>query len=172
MMEFPTLSGAIETIKTVAKGVKELADLQENIQTRQQAMELFNSIISVQHDVILLQSALASVQSTLDTLAAENKQLIAWGEEKKRYELCELSSGIFVYRNAQAHQRPGEPVHYLCANCYKDNVKSILQSNGYIGVERVFCCHACSSSVKFRHPDDHDKFSVMTTGQRRDFSAF
>lgn len=170
-MDFSSFKDATEALKTVYKGVKELSELQENIQAKQQALDLLGSVISVQQDIIQLQAELSAQQSKMDAIAAENIQLRAWGEDKNRYELHELAPGAVVYRVSQSHQRTGEPEHYLCTNCYHNNIKAILQANGSVGFQKRFTCHSCKSFVLYRHKTDNESM-VLTTGRKTDWSGW
>jgi hypothetical protein len=50
-----------------------------------------------------------------------------WEQESARYELKEIVRGITAYRLKQDQRKTGEPEHWLCAACFHDGKKSILQ---------------------------------------------
>jgi hypothetical protein len=76
--------------------------------------------------------------------------LTAWQVEKQRYELIEASEGAFTYV-LKADRQSGEPIHWLCANCYQNNKKSILQlaerNVGQGGRMNRWNCPTCRASI-------------------------
>ena len=70
-----------------------------------------------------------------------------WDAEKQRYELKEIVSGQFAYTlKEEAHG--GEPAHMLCAHCYNQNQKSVLQTEfRNPGHHEVVFCQCCDSEL-------------------------
>ena len=79
-------------------------------------------------------------------------KLKALDAEKQRYELKELkredgvfAEGIFVYALKADAELP-EPPHRLCANCYHNGQKSVLQKEDRNpGRAEVLICHRCGA---------------------------
>ncbi len=69
-----------------------------------------------------------------------------WAAEKQRYKLQELESGAFVYR-LQEEKQNSEPIHDLCAQCYQQSIKSILQFIGHKNGFQNFSCNHCGSTI-------------------------
>ncbi len=83
--------------------------------------------------MISLQSAMLSLQTQYQVLLREKDELEQrlikmedWNTEAQNYSLKEISSGVFVYVRKQ-DSSDGSPSHWLCANCYENKQKSILQ---------------------------------------------
>lgn len=66
-----------------------------------------------------------------------------WETEKQRYELQEVGRGFLVYAIKPA-MADGEPAHQICANCYQDRHKSLLQKESRNREDFLICqrCHA------------------------------
>jgi hypothetical protein len=118
---------------------------------REKAIESQAAIISVQSAMLALQS---QYQSLLDEKAELEKRLIEiedWKAEASKYSLKEVGPGAFVYM-LKADVDTTTPSHWLCARCYEDKQKSILQQvTPYIGrIGATFGCHRCRSTILFR----------------------
>jgi hypothetical protein len=71
----------------------------------------------------------------------------AWDTEKQRYKLTELGARFVAYMLKEGMEN-GEPPHHLCAQCYSDNLKTILQSEDRVpGRCKVLHCHRCGSDL-------------------------
>ena len=95
-------------------------------------IDLGNAILELQEKQAAVisqnQAALLANEEFKKEIAAFDK----WEQDSKRYKLHSLEGSNFVYalQNGQAH---GQPAHWLCAACFHDRVKSILQSQDQYG---------------------------------------
>jgi len=145
----------IKTALDILKGLKksgasgailaEIADLQ-------------TALIEVQQGIMAAnQTHTADIEAIRD-LEAEVACLKAWDGEKARYELKSISGVAFVY-SLKASESNGEPPHWLCANCYGNRKKSLLQVQGMAERDKVWKCPECDSKVLtgyLRGPDKPD----------------
>ena len=79
----------------------------------------------------------------------ETKNLNAKDWENKtapNYALKELAAGVFVYASNPGQEGPG-PLHYLCANCFQEKSKSILQRTGRDVFGTVYKCFKCGAEI-------------------------
>lgn len=161
---------AIASTKSLYSGIKTLAELDERIVTKAELNALLNLASDTNFKIIEIQTLYTAMAGEKDLIAQENLKLKDWQVDKVRYELCALAQNALAYSVKPEHASV-EPLHYLCASCYQNNIKSILQADGYAGFERKLSCHSCKSSVLYR--DNADDFSAQTTegrgGWRRDF---
>ena len=67
----------------------------------------------------------------LRKLREELQKAKGWEEAKQRYRLFQGqgTNGSVVYALLESKKQEGEPAHYLCANCYEQGRKSILNNS-------------------------------------------
>jgi hypothetical protein len=87
-------------------------------------------------------------------------ELEAWNAEKEKYQLHDIRQGLpggqdgmFAYR-LKSMGSTGEPIHFLCANCFYDRHKSILQHQMLVpGACEAYLCHRCGNILyRTGHP--------------------
>ncbi|MBB6155232.1 RNA polymerase-binding transcription factor DksA [Pseudomonas sp. JAI115] len=96
-----------------------------------------------------LHQQLTSDHLAFSRLQLENEELEVeladtrdWEVEEKNYTLHRLKTGSYVYcRVTPTHNAISD--YYLCATCFMNKVKSILQP-----VHKAFECHVCNSSIQ------------------------
>jgi hypothetical protein len=86
--------------------------------------------------------------------------LKAWDAEKQRYHLEQVSPGAMAYVLKNEAQGT-EPIHWLCASCYNNGKKSILQ----LGQKKMdpggrlpgWDCPSCKATIFVRYDISPDK---------------
>jgi hypothetical protein len=129
--------GALKTAFDMAKGLKDIDD----------AVRRNAAVIELQEKILSAQQAQSALAEQVGELEKEVARLKTWEAEKGRYELQTLPPGVFV-RVLKQSMANGEPVHRLCAKCYEDGQKSILQSAGVNHGEETLNCHGCGAHMK------------------------
>lgn len=162
----------IETVqagKELLDGVKTLTDLDGEITDKRQLTDLLALASSSYTKVLEVQALCLLLEQEKETILQENLKLKDWQQDKANYELHALAENALVYK-VKADAGASVPTHYLCAACYQNHVKSILQANGHEGFERKLSCHVCKSYVLYRHSDDNfSSATISKEGWRRDF---
>jgi hypothetical protein len=151
MLDPSSISGVLNGLKAAAELVQLAVDAHDVKVIREKAIELQKEIIAAQTSAI---SALADQASALDRIRELEKEvsdLKAWGAEREKYQLMEISEhaqGSALVYALKDQAGSTEPKHYLCANCYQDGRKSILQeevqSPGHV---RILYCQRCGAEV-------------------------
>ena len=147
-----------DTIKTAADVMKSLLSLSEQRRSRpapDEAVETLHAKIVEMNGIILsVQSSALKAQAEQSALVERERKLKErllkfenWETEKSRYELHQMGDGGFAYRLRPEEIEKGEPPYYICANCYEDRKKSILQFSGYKNGLRRSTCPSCKSDV-------------------------
>ena len=113
-----------------SKGVP--GDFADSVNT--EIRKLHRELLSAHED----QVALVELVSELKDKLAKHE---TWEIERARYRLKELEHGGFAYSLNDA-ERSGEPDHHICAKCYEDQVKSILQPK-----KKGFVCPRCNNTT-------------------------
>lgn len=140
-------------MKSAADLAKTLMDLVGSGKAREQAVKLYGEILSAQSSALAANSAQAALIEEKRELEERIRRLEAWEIDKQRYELVEISRGVFA-RQLKADAKGSEPIHRICATCYEAGRKSILQSDGlpgpYGGTETLKCFQ-CSAEIGILH---------------------
>ncbi len=146
------LSAAWAATNTTAKAIAGLLKTVQSAETKAAIADVQNSLLDLQSKLFAAQAqyeALAEVKRQLEQKIVDYEK---WDADAARYELTEVASGIFVYA-LKANDQKGEPMHWLCPNCFNQHQKSIL---GKPGVDYLnYKCNNCSFNITptpFSHP--------------------
>lgn len=144
-----TLKNAFETIGKLKQDIEHLKAIGE---TSSKTLEVTQIAIQLQGLVLSLQSDLLALQSSKANLEAEISQLRKFEVEKDQYSPFQFATGAFVYRsNKSIANEHGETVfHYLCANCFNQGKKSVLQPSQMEGCFEMLSCHHCSAKYQYK----------------------
>jgi CII-binding regulator of phage lambda lysogenization HflD len=108
--------GAIKTAFDMAKGLKDIDDT-----VRRNA-----AVIELQENILTAQQAQAALIKRIDYLKKEVAGFETWEAEKMNYELKSVHIDTFAYAR-KSIAGSSEPSHFICANCYEQRKKRILQ---------------------------------------------
>jgi hypothetical protein len=130
--------GAAREIGRAAVGVRDFNQLAATVsQLNDQLLKAQDALFTHQAQLLGLQQELFQTKEQLRIA----QQVV---EERGRYELFEISRGMFVYRlklSMEAGAPGAEPVHYLCQPCFDRGVKNALIRREF--ANRVI--HVCPS---------------------------
>ena len=136
--------GAFKTMFDIAKAMKNMDD----------AVKRNAAVADLWEQIIAAQTRYTAAVEQIRDLEEKLAKVEAWEGEKHRYELREVSTGVFAYTPKDGMAQ-GEPFHMLCAKCYEHREKSILQATQELRkARRVHRCPRCKSEYE------------MTGGQR------
>jgi hypothetical protein len=140
----PEIAGALSAITGATKTVASILTTARDVETKTAISGILDSLLDAQ-------AKLATIQSQYDALAEVKRQLEKkimeyekWDTDAARYELKEIVGGIFVYVLKPDHAA-GEPIHWLCPNCFQKREKSILIKPGIDWLN--YKCHRCEFEV-------------------------
>ena len=139
---FVSIGSQLRAATDIAIGLGKLHTMAE---VNAKAIELQGAILSLQSDAFAAQAQQSSMIQRIRDLEEEIRQVKAWEETKQRYSLYEPIPGSFVYASKENSGSP-EPSHWICANCYEDNKRSILQLKRTGDIDQYGCPH-CFSEV-------------------------
>ena len=126
MVDYSAMAGLASSLKAMSDLVQSAIGLRDAGVLHSKIIELQGSIMAAQAAALSAQQQQFSMGERIRALEQENTNLEAWGDQKERYELIELTDGVFAYSLKQ-QAREGEPAHVICANCYGDRTRSIVQ---------------------------------------------
>jgi hypothetical protein len=150
MPDMSLIAGTVSSLKLAHDMPKALVTIRDATMLNEKVIELQRVILAAQSDALAAQSDQFSLLDRIRDLEKEIADLKAWDAEKQRYELKGLGFGTFVYVVKLAVQG-GEPMHCICANCYEDGKKSILQRTSQFEAGcSIWFCNDCKSRLLVR----------------------
>ena len=145
-MAYADVAAALTSIKTASDLITLIYKSKVDRAITEKAQELNSQIILLQNVVFDLQTQNQSLLKETDDLKRQLAQMEQWQTEAARYELKELDAGVFVYA-LKPDLNTGEPVHWLCPNCYQQHQKSILQLRTKGQTSNMFLCPHCKTEL-------------------------
>ena len=137
-MAISEIAAALSSLQAAKDIVQTAIGLRDGAAFQTKLIELQSKIIDAQSSASAALEERLSLIEQVRQLKEEIARFETWEAEKQRYQLQEIASGIFVYsvkREAQSTEQP----HHLCANCYEDGKKAILQRSS--SGSRIRKCH-------------------------------
>ncbi len=126
---------------------KSLLDMTKGLKDMNDAAVRNAAVIELQEKILAAHTAQAALVEHVSELEETVAHLEAWDTDKQRYELTEFATSQFAYA-LKEEARGGEPTHMLCANCYNQNQKSVLQTETRNpGRHQVSFCQHCDNEL-------------------------
>lgn len=150
----------IETAKTIKEAWDKTKQLEDNLNHLRELNETSAKTLEIAKMTIELQQLVTSLQLDLRTLKFNHRDLEdkirqyeKFEMEKDKYSPYQFASGAVVYRPNQAvTNSDGNPLnYYLCAHCYEQSKKSILQPGEIVEGYKTFKCHCCASVILYEY---------------------
>jgi DNA-directed RNA polymerase subunit RPC12/RpoP len=150
-MDAMTISGAISGLKGAADIAKSMIGLRDATVIQGKVVELQSAILAAQTSALAAQSEQFALIEQIRALKEEIARAKAWEREKEKYELKELHPRSLAYA-IKPDAQGSQPNHYLCANCFEQGEKRILQDDTYIHI----ACPHCKTRVQYKASPRHD----------------
>jgi regulator of replication initiation timing len=136
----------ITGIKTAIDLATSIKNITDDIELKAKTSELYNSIISLQNGIMSMQAENHSLLQENQLLSKKVMGIKTWEKEKSKYFLHEICPHVFVYASKKT-DKATEPHHWICAKCYSQGVKSILQLKEATWSGHHYVCHNCNSEI-------------------------
>jgi len=148
-MDSITIATSIQTAINVADKIAVL--IRQSSKADKELLRLSNELLITLTNISRESlSQLAEMYSTREAHAMLEKKVVEleeWFEkEKPSYALKDICRDVFVYERRKIENSP-EPQHWLCARCFDNNKKSILQRTGIDFKGTYYICHECNSPI-------------------------
>jgi hypothetical protein len=152
MPDLIAISQGLGALKAATEIVKTIVGLRDSSKILENTVELNTKILSAQQALADAQAEQTTLIETIRQLEEEIARLKAWNDgEKQKYELKSLGGGSIAYA-LKEEAKGTEPMHWICAQCYDDGKRSILQRTGNVGAGRLipYRCNRCQSTLMVR----------------------
>jgi hypothetical protein len=133
--------GALKTAFDMAKGLKDIND----------AVIRNGAVIELQEQILAAQRAQAELIECIRHLEEDVAKFETWNTEKEKYELKQLAPmGAALAYAIKPDAQGSEPFHCICATCYQNQKKSILQFRRVVipfSSQHILGCPVCNTEV-------------------------
>lgn len=145
-MELNSIGGALSSLKMAREIAKTMLAIRDDKLMLEKVLELNAIILSAQESALSAQRAQFALIDRERDLEKEIAAMKDWSSEKRNYQLEEVGFGAFAYVY-HSQENSSEPVHKICANCYQQDIKSILQMEIRKPLAEVLVCNACHAEI-------------------------
>jgi hypothetical protein len=147
-IDIGSIAAVTTSLQTLTDMTKAFIGVRDAVITQDKVLQLQQAIMSAHSAALSAQTEQYTLLECVRELEKQISDIEAWDEEKVRYELKEVSSGAYAYVPRQ-DEASREPFHWLCATCFQDRAKSVLQYAGPAqrGRESHFRCGRCKTVI-------------------------
>lgn len=133
----------LAAFKGVTDAISALSQIKNEVERKAAIFEVTDKLVKLQQEHLSLIAEHAELREA-------HAKLKNWEKEKARYELFAPAEGVLAYRLKEA-ERGADPDHSICATCYENGKKSILQEERHdVGRMELLVCHPCGTSLLIR----------------------
>jgi hypothetical protein len=163
MVDISAIAGMVSALRGATDITKAMIDLRDGAMIQSKVIELQSAILAAQSNAFAAQDERATLIAQVSQLEKEVADLKAWDAEKQHYDLQDIGNGALAYVLKDTVHGYGPP-HQICANCYTEGHKSILQRHQTnIGRFEYFMCHRCGGTI-WPHGGGPDYLGAKTGG--------
>lgn len=138
-IDFPLMISMFLNLSKLLQGISKAST---EIHIEEVKIALHEGILDLQSKLSLAYADYEGILKLNEELRQKLTNKEKWEQEKTRYRLTNVGSGVVVYvLNEPA--KGIEPPHWLCPNCYEQEQKSILQRQEK---QRTYGCPFCKNS--------------------------
>jgi rubrerythrin len=169
MIDVSAIPGLLSSLKVLKDMTQATVEMRDIVAFRERLIEIQPKIIDAYDAAIRAQIDRSALLEQIRELEKQVAGFEAWEAEKQRYELVKLHAGALAFRVKES-MRGAEPEHYICASCYQEGKKSILQGfTDYLN-ENSLTCPRCKTKTVHSYTqqgdgnhaqaDDYDPFDL------------
>jgi DNA-directed RNA polymerase subunit RPC12/RpoP len=151
-MPISEIAGVLSSFNALKNIIQAAIDLHDAQAFKAKVGEIYGVLLDAQSKMFSVNEERTTLIDRVRTLEEQITDFENWETERQRYELQSITSGSFAYVMKAAVQG-NEPPHKICAKCYQDRKKSILQLDPSSGPARslgkpdTYSCPRCGSKI-------------------------
>jgi hypothetical protein len=144
--EIVTLITSVKSAYEIAKGI---SSLKAEVERNQAIAKILEILLSAQADALSMREDYQELLQSKEELSKKLREFEQWQQIESQYKLEEIHRGVYVYttKNPEAL---GQPKHWLCANCWQEKKKSILQANYHHESGAKYTCPRCKTEIHMK----------------------
>jgi hypothetical protein len=143
---YAEITAALTGLKTLGELTALVIRTKADSAITEKAIESQSVLISVQNTILTLQAQYHALLEEKQALKKQLADIEDWNTEATKYELHDMGDGVFVYVQRPEHKTLA-PAHWLCARCYNEKYKSILQRTSTDRSGNIFYCQKCENTL-------------------------
>lgn len=148
MVDMAALQGTISSLQFASKVLQAFRELSISLEVKTKVVELTEAILQAQTSALAAQSEQFAMVQRIRDLEEEVMRIKAWEEQKQRYQMVRPWSGVPALVYALKESCKGaEPAHWICAKCYDDGRRTVLQPRYDSRAYFYLLCPTCESQV-------------------------
>jgi hypothetical protein len=140
----PEITATWQATVAISKAITGALKTIKDVEAKHAIRGILDSVIDLQSKLLAAQSKYEALTEVKRQLEQKIMQYEKWDTDAARYELKEIAGGIFVYVLNPDHAA-GEPIHWLCPNCFLERQKSILTKPRVDWLN--YKCHRCDFDI-------------------------
>ena len=152
-IDFNVLVSSFTAIFDILAHLSEIKSIQG--ESKVKISKMMTEVMTAHNLTLAAQKNEMALLKTISQLEEEIKNHKAWDIEKEQYELNTIDGLAFVYVRKKSVKIVETP-HWLCATCYQESKKSILQFKRREELRKdLWCCNQCSAEIRIKageHP--------------------
>jgi hypothetical protein len=166
MVDVSAIGVVATSLNTLVNMTKAMKDVRDATLIDCKVFELQRAILETQQSVFAANEERTALIEEIREAKAQIARLEAWETEKQRYELKDVGAGSLAYAVKES-MRNSEPPHQICAHCYQNGHKRILQPN-VSGFGKELFCPGCKTTISIGIIDLRPALEAARRMPRRD----
>jgi hypothetical protein len=152
MPDLTAIGAALASFKAAKDIAQAMIGLRDAAAFQSKMIEFQSAILDAQGAAFAANDERTALIEKVSHLETQITKFEAWETEKQRYELYDVGVGSPAYIIKDG-MRGTEPPHWLCAHCYTNSKKSILQNAGRSSDPHyvMYRCPACKNSIRVHY---------------------
>ena len=154
MVDLSAIAAALSSLKAAKDIAESMIGLRDTAAFQGKLIEFQSKIIDANNAAFAAQDERSALLEKIRELEKQVTDFKAWEAEKQRYQMEEVWRGAFTYV-VKEEARGAEPIHWICAACYQQGKKTVLQ----VGADRAgaggrlaaYTCPACRAVIGVRY---------------------
>jgi hypothetical protein len=150
MPDMGAIAAALTSFQTAKNIAQAMIGLRDTTAFQSKLIEFQSAILDAQNSVFAANDERAALIEKISELEKQMAIFMEWNTQKQRYKMYSLAQfGASIAYILKPDATESEPFHCICAICYDNGKRSILQfAHGVLGSsEQILVCPICKSEV-------------------------